>query len=203
LIVFCKKIQQEYEVAASTLRNWNNEGKIEARRTPGGKQLYNIDDVAKIFHKEQEPTKERSKTIYARVSTNHQQADLERQIQDLRKAYPDHEVISEVASGINFERKKFNTLLDRVIAVDIKEIVISHRDRLSRFGFEFFTKLCKKFDCGIMVHCNNEDTSETHELSEDLFAVVTVFVGKHHGCRGAEQRKKRRAAQEEEENTRK
>jgi predicted site-specific integrase-resolvase len=69
-----KKIQQEYEVAASTLRNWNKEGKIKARRTPGGKRLYNIDDMAKIFLKEQEPTKERSKIIYARVSTNHQRA---------------------------------------------------------------------------------------------------------------------------------
>ena len=166
-----KKIQQKYDIGTSTLRNWNNNGKIEAKRTPGGKRLYNIDDVAKLFHSERDPTVERKKIIYARVSTSHQRADLERQVEDLRKAYPDHDVTKEIASGINFERKQFNRLLDKVIAGDIEEIVIAHRDRFTRFGFKFFTKLCKKFNCTIVVHGNNKSTGE---LGEDLLAVVTV-----------------------------
>ena len=71
--------------------------------------------------------KKRECIAYARVSSAHQQQDLERQRQDLQKAYPDHELISDIGSGLNFKRKGLTALLERVLAGLVKEVVVMHK----------------------------------------------------------------------------
>jgi predicted site-specific integrase-resolvase len=114
LCIPAKKVQEQYEISASTLRNWENSGKIEAKKTPGGKRLYNADDIDKLLGTK-ESSRAKSKICYASVSSLHQKTDLELQIQDLRKAYREHEIASEIASDVNWSRKKFNDILDRVL----------------------------------------------------------------------------------------
>jgi len=76
--------------------------------------LYNADDIDKLLGTK-ESSRAKSKICYASVSSLHQKTDLELQIQDLRKAYREHEIASEIASDVNWSRKKFNDILDRVL----------------------------------------------------------------------------------------
>ena len=101
-----------YGVSSSSLRAWENRGKITAIRTPGGKRLYSTNDVSKLFAANPESTAkhniiQKEKAIYARVSSDHQKEDLKRQIELLTSKYPDHKVYQDVASGLNWKRKNF------------------------------------------------------------------------------------------------
>ena len=96
-------IQQNLDVSSSTLRRWANEGKVKHAIATSGVRRYDIDDVAKMcgvpaFH---DARHQKEKIIYARVSSEHQRPDLQRQIQYLTERYPTYRVIQDVGSGIN------------------------------------------------------------------------------------------------------
>lgn len=95
--ISASKVQAKYGVSTSTLRRWDGDGRVGTIRTPGGFRLYKIQDLEKIFS-QPETTDEREKTkiCYARVSSNHQKEDLERQVSDLKQKYPDHEIIKDI-----------------------------------------------------------------------------------------------------------
>ncbi len=152
--IAARRIQERYEVSTSTLRNWEKEGKIEAKRTPGGKNLYNSNHINQLFGAK-ELSKPKFKISYARVRTEHQKGELERQVQDLRKAYPNHEIVSEIASGINWSRNKFNSLLNRAFEGIVSENVVAHQDRLYRFGFAFNVKVFQHLGVKIVVQCRD------------------------------------------------
>ena len=188
-------VRQHYGVSNSTLQRWANEGKIKTLRTDGNHRLYERDSVAKLFGNVSEK-KERRRVCYARVSSAKQSEDLERQVQDLQKEYPDHELIKDIGSGVNFSRKGFKALVESIVSGDIEELVISHRDRLTRFGYELVEQLCKKFDCAIVVQFKDERHSPEQELADDLLAITTVFVANHNGLRAGEKKRKRKEAKE-------
>src|SRR5690606_34860515 len=205
-------IQKQYEVSTATLRRWDEEKKIETIRAPGGKRLYNSEQIDKLFQRVEQSTKVRKKVCYARVSSDLQRGDLKRQIEDLRKAYPDHETIPDVGSGINYQRRNIKRLLDRAFNRDIEEIVITHKDRLCRFGYDLIEYMLDKLDVKIKLMVSSQSTDaagrdDTQELSEDLLSMVTVvFVARHHGKRSAENRRRRkreRTSQEEVKSKRK
>src|SRR5262249_35230234 len=133
----------KYDVSTETLRRWASSGKITIVRTPGGKRLYSIADVRKILDDHQHVT-EKAKVCYARVSSEHQQGDLQRQIADLQRRFPNHEIISDIGSGLNWKRRGLTSLLERIHAGRIEEVVVTRKDRLCRFGLELvewiFTK---------------------------------------------------------------
>ena len=134
----CKKLG----VHPNTLRRWEKEGKVKAIRTPGNTRLYEID----ILEENQG-----CKIIYSRVSSHGQEEDLQNQIKYLRERYPNHELIQDIGSGLNFKRKGFITLLERILSKDIQEVVITHRDRLCRFGFELIEFIANKFGTKFVV----------------------------------------------------
>ena len=138
---------------------------------------------------EQNNTK--TKVCYARVSSHHQAEDLQRQISDLQQAYPHHEVISDIGSGLNFKRKGFTTLLERVYSSEICEVVVMHRDRLCRYGIEFVQWLFDKKQVRLLVH-GQAETSETRELADDLLAITNVFVARHNGRRAPANKRARK-----------
>lgn len=160
-------------VHPNTLRKWEKEGKILAIRTPGNKRLYNLDSLLK---------KEKIKIIYARVSSNGQKQDLENQIKYLRSRYPDYELIQDIGSGLNFKRKGFKSLLEQVLLGEISEIVIAHRDRLCRFGFELIEFICDKFGTKIVV-LDESSLSPQAELVRDIISIIHVFSSRIHGLR--------------------
>jgi len=106
---------------------------------------------------------------------------LQRQIQDLQNEYPDHELVQDVGSGLNFRRKGLQTLLERVIKGLVSEIVVTYTDRLCRYGLELQEFLFEKFGTKLVVHGQTESVSEARELADDL-------LSHHHGLCGSPQR---------------
>ena len=187
-------IKERFKVSLSTLQRLANSNQIRCIRTPGGKRYYLTEDINRIFNTtetvEEIEINQRRNICYARVSSNQQKDDLKRQIQDLKEKYPGYDIISDIGSGLNWKRKGFKKILDQAFEGNIKEIVILHRDRLCRFGFELLEFIFEKTGVKIVVSC--EDAyNEGDELSEDLLAIVNFFVAKNNGRRASEKRRER------------
>ena len=119
---------------------------------------------------------------YCRVSTSSQKEDLERQIEYFRCKYPDYEIIKDIGSGLNFKRKGFNTILDTAFKGDIGEVVVTHKDRLCRFGFELVLRIIESTNGKILV-LDKEETSPEKELVNDILSIITVFSSRLYGFR--------------------
>ncbi len=128
-------------------------------RTPSGRERrYDLDSYVKTQIKAATTI-----ILYARVSSHAQKPDLDRQVAKLVELYPSAEIVSEVGGGLNFKRKKFIALLERVLQRDIATIVVAHKDRLCRFGFDLVKWLCEKHGCQIVV-LNEASLSPAEEL---------------------------------------
>tara|TARA_B100001964_G_C14109403_1_gene543042 strand:- start:405 stop:977 length:573 start_codon:yes stop_codon:yes gene_type:complete len=166
-------------VCTRTLKNWEEKGKIEVYRTPTGHRRYKVQtDKVSQKKKKQKPTK----YIYARVSSKKQQKHLQNQIDALKQKYPKHTVISDIGSGLNYKRKGFKRILDQLYERDIQEIVVASKDRLVRFGYEFFEHTFEKFGARIICE-NSKGQDPDRELAEDILAITTVFSARIHGSR--------------------
>lgn len=158
-----------------TLMRWANDGKIDYIRSEGGQRRYSLESLEKIKVEAVEDTRET--VLYARVSTATQKKELGSQIEFLGKAYPSTRCISEIGSGMNFKRKKFIALLESVQKKEVKLIVVAHKDRLVRFGFDLVEWFCSQNHCGIVV-LNHTYKTPHGELMEDFMAVMHTFSSK-------------------------
>jgi len=165
-------------VHVSSLRRWENEGKLKAIRTPGGQRRFILGEIEKVAGM---PRTIRT-VCYGRVSTHSQQDDLQRQLEHLRQRYPVSEIVSETGSGLNFKRKKFLAILERIIDGDIQRLVVAHPDRLVRFGFELVKWLCTKFECELVV-LNDRKLSPEQELVQDMLSIIHCFSSRLYGLR--------------------
>jgi predicted site-specific integrase-resolvase len=174
-----------FNVSNETLRLWALDGKIQFTTTKGGHRRYKVRNDVKN-------NDQRTSVIYARVSSSKQQTSLENQKQRLALLYPKHRVITDIGSGINFKRKGLKTVLELLFKGNLKEVVVTNRDRLSRFGSELFDWIFKKHNAKIVVidDTKGTDGSDEQELAEDLIAITTIFTARYHGKRGAKVRKK-------------
>lgn len=164
-------------VHVRTLVRWEDEGKIQAIKTPSGQRRYDVDSYTGAFVK---PV--RAIVIYARVSSRGQSEDLNRQVDALKERYPKAEVISEIGGGLNFKRPKLLALLERVMSGNIETIVVAHRDRAARFGFDWIEWFCRKFDTSIVV-LNEKNLSPEAEMVEDILAILHCFSSRVYGLR--------------------
>lgn len=187
LFVSPNKISKKYNRAPVTLRRWAEQGKIESIVTPTGRYLYNINQIDQILGQEECPQK-RKRICYARVSSTKQKKDLQSQVDEFKQQYPDHEIIEDIGSGLNFKRPGFKKLLDQICDGLVSEIVIMSEDRLCGFGYEFIGQLCDKFQTKLSIHSKNnpEHSSDEDELSKDLFSIISAFVAKNNGRRFVE-----------------
>lgn len=210
LYVSAHSVKRIFDVNRVSLRRWADAGKLRTVDTPGGQHLHHRDDVQRIFvasEGEGEATIAAKVGIcYARVSSEHQRGDLERQVACLRSAYPDFDIITDVASGLNFKRKGLLALLERVYAGGVQKVVVLYRDRLCRYGNELLEWLFAKTGTSLVVHSDRgnaeserTDDERARELADDLLSVVTVFVARNNGRRAGENRRRRKrdAAQAE------
>jgi putative resolvase len=194
-----KDVIKTYKITSATLLSWAKAGKVEYIQSEGGRHLYSRNGIHKMFGRKKKLI-EKKGLIYGRVSSNKQKDDLTRQIKDLQDKYPDYEVIKDIGSGINWNKKGLQTLLDRVLQCTISEVVISHRDRLCRIGFELLEYIFKKCGTRIVVLFESEG-SEEQELQEDLLSIVTIFFARHNGKRASDNRKRRRMELQENQVT--
>ena len=168
-------------VTTRTLYNWEEKGMLASARTKGGHRRYLLSDVLEKSGIKDE--RSRRKICYCRASTRGQKKDLERQIEYFSVKYPDHEIVSDYGSGINFKRKGFNSILDSAVKGDIGEVVVTHKDRLCRFGFELIERIIVQYGKGRIVVLDQKETSPQEELVGDLISIITVFSSRLYGLR--------------------
>lgn len=165
------QVYKRFGYHPKTTAEWADLGKIECIKSPGGHRRY----PESAFVSLDTHTKER--VLYARVSTRTQLNDLDTQIEFLGKTYPGCRVIKDIASGMNWKRKNFMRLMKQVSDNEISEIIVGHKDRLCRFGFEFVEWFCEINDCKIIV-INNLKLSPHEELMQDFMAIMHCFSSK-------------------------
>ncbi|AOM63513.1 putative resolvase [Heterosigma akashiwo virus 01] len=120
---------------APTLRGWSNVGKVKTTRTLANQWLYDRQSLLSFIDGVNDGI-EKEKIIYCRVSSKKQSEHLEHQIEFCKQYYPDHTVITGISSGINFNRKGIQTVLESAMHGDLEELVVAYKDRLCRFGYE-------------------------------------------------------------------
>jgi len=173
-------------VSVQTLQRWDRDGILKAYRTPTDRRYYTYDQYLQFkgIHANSDA---RATVIYARVSTRDQKDDLRNQVEFLKtfcnaSGMIVDQCIEEYGSGLNYNRKKWNELLDGVMEGKIKTIVISNKDRFIRFGFDWFERFCEKHNTSIII-VNNEALSPNEELVQDIISILHVFSCRLYGLR--------------------
>lgn len=170
-------------VSAQTLRNWDANGRLHPHHTsPSGYRYYSQTQLNQIIGIK--PAQKRIVIGYCRVSVSKRKDALDRQSESMRtylnaQGNP-YEIILDVGSGINCNRKGLQTLLRKITQNQVQKVVILNRDRLLLFGFELFEYLARLYDCEIEIVDNSEKT-EQQELIEDLIQIIDTFSCKLHG----------------------
>lgn len=182
-----KDMSQKIGVSVRTLQKWDKAGILKAYRTPTNRRYYTEAQYLQYVSKQSDSQSDRKVVAYARVSTYNQKDDLKNQIAFIRQFANANgvivdEVISDIGSGLNYNRKKWNLLLDQVMQNQISTIYITYKDRFIRFGYEWFERLCNCHGTKIIV-LNNPDTSPDKEIVEDLVSIIHVFSCRLYGLR--------------------
>jgi predicted site-specific integrase-resolvase len=172
-------------ISVKTLQRWDNSGKLNAYRNPSNRRYYYYEQYLDYIG--ELPNNKGKIVIYTRVSTRNQKEDLENQKEFLKdfangRGLIVDEVISDVGSGLNYNRKRWNKLLDEVTEGKISKIIIAHKDRFIRFGFEWFERFLNKQGVEILV-VNNEKMSPQEEIVKDIVSILHVFSCKIYGLR--------------------
>jgi len=187
-----------------TVLEYAKKGMFKTFTTPYGQTLYNKQSLLEYVNNfsNTEETQERRNIVYCRVSSKKQENDLQRQIELARELYPSYEVISDISSGINFKRKGLETILQLAVNKGIKELVVFHRDRLCRFGFELVERIIILSGGKVTVVDNKEENKSTEqELAEDLLSLIHVYSCRQMGKRRYKNSKAKDVSNEESEET--
>lgn len=169
----------------NTLQRWDREGRLKAHRTPTNRRYYTHDQYLEYMG--QKADKDKLRVVYYRVSSSGQKGDMESQRQALEQfciaaGKPIDKWVKDIGSGLNYKRKNFIVLMDMVEQGDVTEIVIAHKDRLVRFGYEWFERFCDKHGTQITV-MNVESLSPEEEVTKDLLSIIHCFSSRLYGLR--------------------
>lgn len=173
-------------VSVKTLQRWDREGILVAKRNPNNRRYYTEDQYLEYIGSSCK--KDKKIIAYIRVSNNNQKDDLQNQITFIRnyvnaKGEILDDVIQDIGSGLNYNRKHWNDLLfNQISKGEIGKIYITYKDRFVRFGFDWFERYCNHHDCEIVI-INNPDTSPQQELIDDLISIIHVFSCRIYGLR--------------------
>ena len=175
-------------VNPQTLRRWEDGGLIQpAKRTPKGTRLYSLQELLGVNDLAY-PT-----IAYARVSSSDQKEDLERQHAVLEAFCNKNgwrtEIIRDLGSGMNYNKKGFLRLLELIVRGQMSRLVITHKDRLLRFGGEIVFRLCELKGIEVVIINKGEQPSFEEELTRDVMEIMTVFCAKLYGRRSQKSKK--------------
>ena len=208
--VSSSEARKHLRVSSNTLRLWANNGNIEVFRggQKGTHRYYNIKKFIESNSSKdesiiqtQEIEIQRKKICYCRVSTAGQKDDLRRQVEYLKFRFPEYEFITDIGSGINFKRKGFKTILEYAIKGNLEVIVVAHKDRLCRFGFDLVEWIISEFSNGKILVLEQTDSSPEQELVNDVLSIINVFSAKINGSRKYKKRRIEISESKEEEKT--
>jgi len=173
-------------ISSSTLRRWEEEGKLIADRTLGNQRLYNESHLSVAMRLKTGKTPNRA-IVYCRVSSSNQKDDLASQVKVmeqfcLAQGVAITDSIQEVGGGLNFKRPKFLQIIQWAIQGEVKVLYVAHKDRLCRFGFELVEQILQ-WSGGKIVVANAETLSPHEELTQDLLSIVQCFSSRLYGLR--------------------
>lgn len=173
--------------SVKTLQRWDRLGVLRASRTLTGRRCYGQHQIDAFLGKKVEERSDRVAIAYCRVSSQAQKPDLKNQRTVITefcvaRGLANVEYIEEIGGGLNFKRPKFVELVDRICTGDVSTLVLAHKDRLARFGFELLRHLCVVGHCELLV-INDEKLSPEREMVEDLMTIVHCFSSRLYGLR--------------------
>ena len=179
-----KQAANQLGVSVSTLRRWDETGVLVAQRTPKGHRRYDLSKINPNLTRNK--VEQQRKTIaYACVSSHEQKPDLQRQIEMLELYCSSQgwsfEVISDLGSGMNYHKKGLKRLLDDILDNKIDRLVLTHKDRLLRFGAELVFALCEARQVEVVIINQGENLSFEEELAQDVLEIITVFSARLYG----------------------
>ena len=172
-------------VSTSTLRRWEASGRLTPARTEGGQRRYDL-TALRLGAVHIVPAC-RKTVAYARVSSHDQRADLERQKQVLELYCASQgwtvDIVADLGSGMNYRKRGLKRLLDGIVEGEVGRLVLTHTDRLLRFGAELVFALCQTKQVEVVIINQGEDTSFEEELASDVLEIITVFSARLYGSR--------------------
>ena len=218
---------KHFGVSQSILRQWDKDGIIKCIRTKAdtGQRRYNINSFkdpsttrtidgsednkegikgnsisiqnkgSRISNNIIDP---RKSYCYCRVSSRKQIDDLQRQEQYIQSLYPEFEIIKDIGSGLNFKRKGLITLLENSAKGFVKEVVVAHKERLCRFGFELLEWFFSFYKVKLVI-LEQDRMSADEELSKDILAIIHVFSCRANGRRKYKKKEKTELSEEKDE----
>jgi predicted site-specific integrase-resolvase len=178
-------------LSPGTLRKMADNNKLKYYRTIHQQRMFDKSSLQTLINplfvddKEQK-TYDKVNYIYARVSSKKQLEDLHRQVEFLQSRKPEYvnyTVITDVGSGINFKRKGLKTILDSCLQGRINEVVIAHRDRLCRFGFELLQFIVERCNGRIIIIDNSTNQTTEQLLADDLLSIIHIYSCRKMGSR--------------------
>jgi predicted site-specific integrase-resolvase len=151
-----------------------------------GHRYYTDDDIFPAMGIEK-PETQKKVIVYCRVSSRNQLDDLATQVKSMQTfclgaGIPIDDLVKEIGGGMNFKRKKFLAIIEQIEQGDVSKLIIAHKDRLVRFGFDFFGIFAERHRCEIIV-ANQENLSPRQEMVEDLMTIIHVFSCRLYGLR--------------------
>jgi len=181
----------------TSLRNWERSSKLVPLKTAGGHRRYRLSDIEKLQGIASKEDLTSEVAIYCRVSSHDQKkkGDLDRQKSRLldyciKNNLNVRHCFEEVGSGMNPKRSKLKSLFKVVTGNEISKVVIEHKDRLTRFNFEFLEEFFKSHQVQIIWVEEVLNKSFEEELVKDILTLMSSFSNKIYGKRSATLRKK-------------
>lgn len=191
-LIGINEASKQLGVSISTLRRWDETGVLVAERTPKGHRRYDVNKLHPNFYHNL-PIPNRKTVGYARVSSHDQKDDLDCQIGVLelycaRQGWQ-FEIINDLGSGMNYHKKGLKQLLDGILNDEIGRLVLTHKDRLLRFGAELIFALCERKNVEVVIINQGENLSFEEELAQDVLEIIMVFSARLYGSRSKKNKK--------------
>ncbi|EFA68099.1 IS607 family transposase [Cylindrospermopsis raciborskii] len=185
---------KELGVSVKTVRRWADSGKLRFERSPSGHRRFYLADIKRITPRDFNQLEDRVTINYARVSSSDQKEELTRQIQVL-EAFSgangwQFETIYDLGSGLNYNKKGLQKLLKRIMQGDVGRLVLTHKDKLLRFGSELVFAMCEEYETEVVIiNKSTEETTFEQELVTDMIELITVFSARLYGSRSRKNKK--------------
>lgn len=176
-------------VSSQTLRRWEKKGKgLPCQRTNGKQRRYDISQF-----QSRKPAQNQLTLAYARVSSHDQKEDLQRQEKMLEMFCTSNgwnfDILSDLGSGMNYHKKGLKKLIQKILNQEITRLVLTHKDRLLRFGAELIFSICEEKNIEVILINQGQESSFEEDLAKDVLEIITVFSVRLYGARSRKNKK--------------